>query len=142
MVRSNPPCIYFAGWGADYPDPDKFLRVAVFKHDFGWEDATYRGLVEEAGRIMDHSERIRMYRQADRILIEQAALMPTYYVQANTLPKPWIKGFNISPMMDVRCQDIIIEPHQGQGPLNFYGRHKNNKSNEKMKMLKDCTGTE
>jgi len=67
------------GWAADYLDPDSFLRVGVNSHQGGWQNETYAGLVEGARRMSDQEARMKMYRAADKILIEEVALLPMFY---------------------------------------------------------------
>ena len=51
-----------------------------------------------------------LYRQADRILMEEAPLVPLSYPQYPLLVKPWVKGYPVST--SYCCwKDVIIEPH-------------------------------
>ncbi len=112
-LEQEPPHMYWSVWLADYPDPDNFLRVAVndIQGHTGWRNETYDRLVEEARRVMDQGERMKLYRQADKILIEEAAVMPVLYGRANYMVKPWVKGYLLSPTDTPRWKDIVIEPH-------------------------------
>ena len=52
-------------WVADYPDPDNFLyrsSAIITLRSFGWHDAAYDRLVEEAARTPDRAKRMAMYR--------------------------------------------------------------------------------
>lgn len=40
---------------------------------------------------MDQEERMKLYRRADQILIEAAALLPLTYGRLHLLVKPWVK---------------------------------------------------
>jgi oligopeptide transport system substrate-binding protein len=105
MQRSQ---LFLAGWIADYPDPDNFLRVAVRKYARTWRHAEYVRLINRAARITDPIERLNLYRQADQILMEEAAIVPLGYRIQHRLVKPWVRNFDNerTPMIDV-----IIEPH-------------------------------
>jgi ABC-type oligopeptide transport system substrate-binding subunit len=60
---------------------------------------------------MDPEERMKWYRQADRILIEEAVIMPTHYGIASVLVKPWVKKPPAAPFGLWFWKDVIIEPH-------------------------------
>jgi oligopeptide transport system substrate-binding protein len=106
------PAVFLLAWGADYPDPDSFLRVFFRWYDpEWWRNEAYDRLVEEARRVMDQGERMRLYGQADRILVEEAAIMPLTYRRLHLLVKPWVKKFPVSPVKWWFWKDVIIEPH-------------------------------
>jgi len=97
---------------ADYPDPDNFLRVGFAIWLPGRWNEAYAGLVEEARRSMDQEERMDQYKQADKILVEEAAIMPLNYVRLHLLIKPWVKKHPTSATtMWWFWKDVIIEPH-------------------------------
>jgi oligopeptide transport system substrate-binding protein len=102
---SNPPHMWWMGWSPDYPDPDNFLRVALSSVRARWRNAAYERLVEEARRLTDQLERMKLYQQADRVLVEEAAIMPVSYNQRHLLVKPWVRRYP-GPW-----KDVIIEPH-------------------------------
>lgn len=108
----DPPHISIYAWWADYPDPHNFLWVGVSdaRSFTRWKHKSFDRLVEEARRVMDQEERMSLYRQADRILVEEAAIMPINYGKFHTLVKPWVKNYTPS-IFGFACKDIIIEPH-------------------------------
>ena len=104
------PHMWSMGWSADYPDPDNFLRTSEWA-SLGWQNETFNNLVESARRVADQAERMDMYRQADKILIEEAAVLPLIYGRYLVLVKPWVRIFPISPIRGTFWKDVIIEPH-------------------------------
>ena len=66
-------------WIADYPDPDSFLRVGLRMFPTGWHHERYDRLVSQAGRVEAQAERLELYREADRILVEQAAVEEAFH---------------------------------------------------------------
>jgi ABC-type oligopeptide transport system substrate-binding subunit len=113
-LSRDSPHLYFGGWGAAYPDPDYFLRVGVdsFRTALPWPHTAYDKLVERARRLMDQEERIKLYRQAEAILMQEAYLMPTMYRRYHQLIKPWVKFPPSAPgWWYWSHQDFIIEPH-------------------------------
>ena len=90
--RHHPPQLFFNGWVADYPDPDNFMRVGLEYKTHGWHNDTFARLVGEANRTTDQSKRIELFQQADRILIQEAAIIPLVYHRWHILAKPWVIG--------------------------------------------------
>jgi ABC-type oligopeptide transport system substrate-binding subunit len=105
------PHMWLAGWTADYPDPDNFLRVAEWRGTGGWEHAAYEGLVEAARRALGQEQRMRMYREAELILVQEAPIVPLWHMRREVLVKPWIRQYRMSPLDIALYQDLIIEPH-------------------------------
>ncbi len=105
------PEIFLMGWSADYPDPDNFLRLTLSRLPIQNWNPAYEQLVEDARRITVQGQRIERYQQADRILIEEAALMPLSYGRWHLLVKPWVKQFPISPIVGMYLKDVLMESH-------------------------------
>jgi ABC-type oligopeptide transport system substrate-binding subunit len=98
------------GWSADYADPDSFLRTGLRRTRTGWHNDTFDLLVEQqAKQSTNQQERMKLYRQADRILIEEAAILPLTHRTIPWLVKPWISKFPVSPTKWWFPKDIIIE---------------------------------
>ena len=110
-AQEERPPILLTGWTADYPDPDNFLRVAVHEFLPGSWNETYEAFIEEARRLTDQRQRIKLYQVADRILIEEAILVPLLYGRWHVLVKPWVKQFIFSASRQASWKDVIIEPH-------------------------------
>jgi ABC-type oligopeptide transport system substrate-binding subunit len=103
--------MFHTGWIADYPDPDSFLRTSLVRLQTRWRNEAYDRLVEEARRVMDQEERMKLYGQADRILVEEAAIIPLNYGRLQLLVKPWLTNFLMSANRARSWKDFIIEPH-------------------------------
>jgi ABC-type oligopeptide transport system substrate-binding subunit/class 3 adenylate cyclase/tetratricopeptide (TPR) repeat protein len=97
-------------WIPDYPDPDSYLRV-VPRSITNWRNETFDQLVEKAMRVMDHGERMRLYAQAERILVQEAPMLYLTYRSLHVLLKPWVKRYSYAPTGKVFWKDVIIEPH-------------------------------
>lgn len=109
-MDKDPPQLFLASWTADLPDPDNFLREGA--HFIGWQDHAYDRLIDEGRHVADQGERIKLYAQADRILVEEAAITPLTYARTHQLVKPWITKLPIAVTQhEWFFKDIIIEPH-------------------------------
>jgi ABC-type transport system substrate-binding protein len=108
LSHPQPPRMWPMGWMADYVDPDNFLRVAQWRNG-RWQNEEYDKLIETARRLLDPQQRMRMYQQADKLLVEEAPVVPLIYRRQNHLVKPWVR---IPPAgLRYHWQDFIIEPH-------------------------------
>jgi oligopeptide transport system substrate-binding protein len=110
-LREAPPHVFHSCWGPDYPDPDSFLRASTIRRDAGWRSERYDRLVEEARRIANQNTRMAMYTEADRMLVEQAVVMPRVYTLKHFLVKPWVKRYPAAPNRHWFWKDVIVESH-------------------------------
>ncbi len=111
MVSEGAPNMWMVSWYANYPDPDDVLRINWWIGFSGWQNEAFNMLVEGARRVLDQTERMRMYRQADKILVEEAPFLPLSYLRFHMLVKPWVKNISTSPLKWWLWKDIVIEPH-------------------------------
>jgi ABC-type oligopeptide transport system substrate-binding subunit/class 3 adenylate cyclase len=107
-LTQHPP-IWWASWLADFADPATFLRNAHWCEDVGWRHPEYDAVLDEAGTTMDPDARLALCRQADRILVGEAPVIPCTYGRSHLLVKPWVR--NPPLKMNSRYQDVIIDPH-------------------------------
>jgi ABC-type oligopeptide transport system substrate-binding subunit/DNA-binding SARP family transcriptional activator len=111
QVKRRSPDMFTIGWAADYPDPDNFLRVSYHSRSIQWQNRGYVELVEKARRITNQTERMQLYQAADKILIEEVALLPLMYSRQNLLIKPWVTKYPTSAINVYFWKDVVIEPH-------------------------------
>jgi ABC-type oligopeptide transport system substrate-binding subunit/DNA-binding SARP family transcriptional activator len=109
MERGTPQ-MWMVGYWADFPDPEDYLRI-MWWLPHGWQQPGYSGLVEEARRTMDQTRRMELYQQADRILIEEAPVLPLCYARFHMLVKPWVRKYLTPPLRWWFWKDVILEPH-------------------------------
>lgn len=109
-LRGSTPQLIGLGWMPDYPDPDSYLRVSV-QRQTAWRHEPYLALVEQARRIMDQQKRMKLYAQAEQILVEQMPILPLLYGREHRLVKPWVREPPGSADGRLFWKDIVIEPH-------------------------------
>jgi ABC-type oligopeptide transport system substrate-binding subunit len=115
IQKDKKQTLFTAAWIADYYDPHDFFvdsrwnRLAT--NEILWDHHEYNNLIQKAKGVMNQEERIDLYRQADRLIVEEAPIIPLYYEQKQSLQKPWVKGFAFWPAMEEFFEDIIIEEH-------------------------------
>jgi ABC-type oligopeptide transport system substrate-binding subunit len=105
-VDNDPPLLWGIGWMADYPDPDNFLRIGLERTNYStWHHDEYEALVQEGRRTLSHSRRMAVYERAQRILVDEAPVIPFAYTNWHRLIKPWVRNYSHS------LKDVVIEPH-------------------------------
>lgn len=116
-LEAEPPHMGYITWAADTPDPDNLLRVAYrhIQRYFGWRHQEYERLVEEARQLADPAARLALYRQADRILVQEASIIPYVHTPILHLLKPWVRRCPMSPLSTLSTwtalRDTVIVPH-------------------------------
>jgi ABC-type oligopeptide transport system substrate-binding subunit len=110
-AQREQPCLFLGLWVADYPDPNNFLNQAAPEILRRWGNEAYEQMVAEASRITDQAERMELYKEADRMLMEEAVIMPLIYGRRYRLVKPWVSRYPVSPMHGWWWKDVVIEPH-------------------------------
>jgi peptide/nickel transport system substrate-binding protein/oligopeptide transport system substrate-binding protein len=94
-LLERPTTIQFGAisYGMDYLDPSNMLGVWVSTGRHSWQNAEFDRLVQEAGVFVgDPEERFQMYRDAERILVEDVGgIFLDHRVQGD-LFQPYIAG--------------------------------------------------
>lgn len=90
--------VAFGGWGADYADPENFLPQ-LFGTGAGFNQYKYSNpdtdaLFEQAAIELDNDKRIKLYQDAEAIIIdEDMGVAPIYNRTKNWLVKSYVDGF-------------------------------------------------
>lgn len=107
-LRSDPFPVFRAGWGADYPDPDNFMKIFTSNSGINngrWKNPRYDRLLDLAARESDPKKRAELYNEAQKILTEiDTAVVPLYWKTEATLLSPKFTGLEYNSMarMDLR----------------------------------------
>ena len=109
-LKNRPAPLMVMGWSADYPDPDNYLRAGGWLDYGGWRHAEFEALVDGARRVLDRRQRMAMYRQAERLLVEEAPVVPISYGYYHMLVKPWVvtRPVNVAGFI---VKDVVLEVH-------------------------------
>jgi ABC-type oligopeptide transport system substrate-binding subunit/class 3 adenylate cyclase len=103
--------LHIIGWSPDYPDPDNFIRVGIRSQLPHWKDDRYDQLLENAQQTLVQAERIRLYQQADELLMKDAIVMPIFYSNIHLLCKPWVKLPSGRKDLWTSNKELIIDLH-------------------------------
>ena len=104
--------VLVGGWSADYPDPENWLpqfRTGSALNPGRFSDPTFDRLIDSAALDLDQSRRLAAYQQAQRVLIDQAAIAPLAYGRRNILVQPWVRNLVTSSMDAEVPGDLFLE---------------------------------
>jgi oligopeptide transport system substrate-binding protein len=110
-IKGKLPGMVLVGWMPECPDPGILLRANRIQQYSHWHNERFVDLIDKAGQMTDQSGRMSLYREADRLLMDEAPLIPLTYGRSMQLVKPWVKNYSTSPITRCLWKDIIIEPH-------------------------------
>ncbi len=102
---------FFIGWFADYPDPASFLQMNFLIDQSHWHNSLFETLIEEGRHTLDQGRRMDLYRQADRVLTDEAVVLPLFYGHIYQLIQPWVHKPTGSSIYSPQWKDITLMPH-------------------------------
>lgn len=109
----NPYQMFTLGWIADYPDPQDFLEILFHSKSLdnhtGYGSSEVDRLLDRAATEPDAAVRIELYREAERLIIQDAIWMTMTHGKSYILTKPWVKGLIHPPMVIPRLKYVSIE---------------------------------
>jgi ABC-type oligopeptide transport system substrate-binding subunit len=105
--------LWTSGWCADYPDPQNFLEV-LFHSDsdenhFGYAVPEVDALLDRAAVEADPETRMSMYQQIERRILDDWVAVPLWHSRAHVLVRPYVKGYELTPIGVPILQDVSIE---------------------------------
>lgn len=98
-MTSNSRALFFRGsWIADYPDAENYLSVFYSKNPAPpnytrYNNPRFDALFEQALTEENDSLRLRLYQQADQVMINDAPIVPLWYDKAVHLVQTNVTGF-------------------------------------------------
>jgi len=102
---------WFAGWHADYPDPDGFYLGLLELGLPLYRDEETDAVLARARVSRDRDERLRLYREFERTWIGlRAALVPISYSRQLVLRRPNVQGLRLNPMGAFHLEQVVIDP--------------------------------
>jgi oligopeptide transport system substrate-binding protein len=105
--------IFSAGWSGDYPDAQNFVDILFHsgspQNHMGYSNAKVDKLLEQARVEADGAKRMTLYRQAERLIVDDAPWIPLTYGMAHVLVKPYVKGFEGNAAVYPWLKGIYLE---------------------------------
>ncbi|MDR6226282.1 peptide ABC transporter substrate-binding protein [Desmospora profundinema] len=93
--------ITFAGWGADYNDPQTFLDIYVSDGPYNWADWSskeYDELIQKSKGNTNNEERTQNFVEAEKLLLDEAPIAPILYRGKIFLQKQYVKNIYRHPV--------------------------------------------
>ncbi|MCB9034370.1 MAG: ABC transporter substrate-binding protein [Chitinophagales bacterium] len=112
------------GWIADYPDAENFLNLFHSKYvpddptqktyinSYRFKDAKFDALFDKAVSTTDETERNKLYNQADQEVIDNAAVLPTYYDIDFRLLQPNVRNCPQNAMEYREFSEVYLVPKE------------------------------
>jgi ABC-type transport system substrate-binding protein len=112
------PPMFYAGWYADYPDPDNFFSNLFHSKSQDIAGLRYGSprvdiLIDEARRESDVNVRERLYRKAEGFVVEDAPVVFLLHERAYVVTQPYVSGvrLNLTPPL-LRPEDLWLEQQE------------------------------
>jgi oligopeptide transport system substrate-binding protein len=94
--------MFVTGWIADYPHPQDFLDILFHSgadNNYGqYSNPGVDALLEAAGVEQDSDSSLELYRQAEQMMVDDAACIPLCFGRNYVLVKPYVKGYELNPL--------------------------------------------
>lgn len=104
--------MFFWGWSADYPHPQNFLQILFSTGSEGnygeYSNLAVDSLLESAAVEEDEEVSLELYRQAEQLLINDAACIPLYFGRNYILVKPYVKGYELNALGTVKLNAVYL----------------------------------
>ena len=115
MTSSSTAAFFRASWIADYPDAENYLSVFYSKNPAPpnytrYNNPAFDEVFEKAIRETNDSLRYKLYQQADRIVMEDAPVVPLWYDKAVRLVQPYVKDFKPNPLNLLELRKVKLSP--------------------------------
>lgn len=111
--ENMPPLV---GWNSTSEDAlgwHTAFHDSWLQRDSSRPAARYRELIAGARQITNQEDRMRHFREADRLLVENAYVVPVcYHPVTHTLLRPRVKHYPLSVLGTPFWEDAIVEPVQ------------------------------
>ena len=113
LVNQKKAPMWFIGWIADYMDPQDFLTILL--HSKSQDNRTLYNnsevdrLLDEADISTDQAKRMKLYQQAEQIIVKDAPWVPLYYNKTSSAVKPYLKGLRFYPMGTMPFDSVTVE---------------------------------
>lgn len=113
-VRLRKFQMFSSGWVADYPHPEVFLDKLFYsgseQNESGYNNPEVDALLEAARYESDEVIRTKLYGEAEQLILDDVAVIPTFWDVDHVLVKPCVTGWIDAPLIVPRYRFIEIVP--------------------------------
>jgi peptide/nickel transport system substrate-binding protein len=104
-ISTGKVSFFRASWIADYPDAENYLSL-FYSKNFSPEGPNYThfknnsfdALYEQAFKETDNVKRYALYQKMDRIIIDEAPIIPLFYDKVARFTSKEVHGLGINPL--------------------------------------------
>jgi len=101
------------GWSADYPTMDNFL-FPLFHSESTDNYQNYNNpevdeMLIQARSIKDEAERIALYQEIERIVVDDSAFILMYFYGSRNILQTYVKGFELSAAENYDLSTVTLE---------------------------------
>jgi oligopeptide transport system substrate-binding protein len=111
-LHSKDYAVCRASWYGDYNDPstftDKYLPDGG-NNDSGWNNDAYADLCKKAGTEPDADKRLRYFEQAEKVLLDEAPILPIYSYVNSYLFRDNVTGLPLNSRAMVMFKSIEVK---------------------------------
>ena len=104
-IATGKVSFFRASWIADYPDAENYLSLFYSKNFTPngpnythFSNAAFDALYEKAFLETDDAKRFILYQQMDKIIIDEAPIIPLFYDKAARFTRKNVDGLGINPL--------------------------------------------
>jgi ABC-type oligopeptide transport system substrate-binding subunit len=110
MLLGHEMQMFRGGMGADYPDPQEFMEYLAMSgmstNYGGYSNEELDRFVKIGNEATEMKDRLKAYGEAERIFLEDAAIVPLFYNITSLVTKPYVKGFQFTPIYIVPFNQV------------------------------------
>lgn len=112
--------VYVYGWYPDYLDPDDYIQPFLDSVGGSWLHTNYKNpqmdqLIAQARTTSDAGTRAQLYSQIQKIMVQDAAIVPVFQGSAFAVTKPDVTGVNLDITQNMYYW--LISPPAGKDTL-------------------------
>lgn len=105
------------GWLQDFPDPSNFLDVLFNKASITptasqnrafYSNPKVNKLLNEALTESNRPKRLKMYQEAEKIIVDDAPWVFLHHTERYVVHQPWVTGYTIHPMWSERYEFVGV----------------------------------
>lgn len=107
--------MFYMGWIADYPHPQNFLdilfRGGADNNAGEYSNPAVDALLDRANVELDSELSLSLYQQAEQLLVADAASIPLWFGENYLLVKPYVSGYDLTPMGYAVLSKVSVKSH-------------------------------
>ncbi|MDX5444181.1 MAG: ABC transporter substrate-binding protein [Hymenobacteraceae bacterium] len=113
LVDNGRAAFFMKSWLGDYPDAENYLALFYSKNfspggpnKTHFKNATFDRLYEQATLERDVQKRWHLYREMDKIVVEECPVLVLFYDEVIRLTQNNIKGLSADPMNTLKLEQV------------------------------------